>query len=172
MMTTSVCIAFAAIVAGGAISYVLADKPPRSGGKPLVLEFEVRVPDSVALPAPINDKGFYPSIFETPDAHWYTHINFRNVVRSGSDIIIGGYARLRSSRATERSILIGFGETARRWQRVYLPLPGHPEVQDDWSDWIQAKEDFRREEVPIDEQMALRYRVQVGDERELVDDPF
>ena len=171
-MAIGACAAVALIIAAAGAAYVTADKPPKAGGKPLVLEFEVRVPSTVALPVPLNERAFHPSIFETSDAHWYMHVDFENVVHSGSDTIISGYARLRSSGSMKRSVLIAFGDSAQRWQRIYLPLAGRPTVQEGWSDWISATEDFHGHELPSSEKMALRYRVTVGDVHKLAQDAF
>lgn len=149
----------AAVAVGGVALYLATDKPPSVDGKPLVLEFEVRVPATVLLPEPVTDTNFYPSLRETIDADWYAVIDPSRVVKNDADTIVPGRARLRSSRATQRSLLLAFGNAGARWQRIYLPLPGRPAVQDSWSDWIAATEDFHGYAIPQPEKMALRYRV-------------
>ena len=107
---------------GGGLVYFAADKPPKIGGKPLILELEVRVPETIRLPEPLTESGFYPWIFETPNAKWWTHVDLEQIVRSGSDTMIPCHARLRSSRATGRFIEVGFGGTGEHSQRVPLPV--------------------------------------------------
>ena len=161
-----------AIMLAGCIVYMIADKPPKEGGQPLVLDFEIRVPASLASPDQVATEGFFAPIFETPDAHWHTHVDLKRVVRTGSDTIIPGHARLRSSRSTNRYVLVALGPAGGQWQRVYLPLPGPPPVQDEWSDWIAATEDSHAEELRGADRTTLRYRVQIGDPRKLAQDAW
>ena len=165
----ALCLTGSGLIAAGTIVYFVADKPPKLGGKPLILEFEVRVPDTIRLPEPLTDRGFYPWIFETQNAKWWTHVELEEMVRSGSDTIIPCYARLRSSRATARFIEVAYGDAGERWQKIALPLRGRPTVQERWSDWIPAQSDSRGNALPSAEKMALRYRVQVADARRLSD---
>ena len=148
----------------GGVWFLRADKPPKLDGKPLMLEFEVRVPASVRLPEPLTGRYFYPSFFETMDAHWVAKMDFERVVRNGTGVIVRGRGRIRSSRSTQRSIEIALlGEETSRWQKIYLPLRGSPQVRDSWSDWIPAQTNSRGDAIPESEKMSLRYRVQISD---------
>jgi MFS family permease len=148
--------ALAAVVSG--FAWLGADHPPKIGGKNVALEFEVKIPTAISLPAELNDYSLRANLYSSNRDNRYANIDIRSVRRQESFTIVPGSAVL-ISRAANRSLLVSIGDEPRPSQLFELAnLPQAPSAETDWSDWLTANQYADLKPIPERERMSLRYR--------------
>jgi len=107
------------------VPYLLADKPPRIGGKGLSLEFELRVPPQFSIPdMPSGDSvrvSLYSGNRETTDAF----IDWASIKRVPEGAIIPGRVHLLDHNPA-RSLFAVVGNDPMAGQFITLKLPSNP----------------------------------------------
>jgi hypothetical protein len=150
-------LALAAVVSG--LLYLAADKPPKIEGKGLVLEFEVRIPPSLQLPAEITSGNIHASLYVNNRDNRSAFIDFKSIAKRDGAVVIPGNAALMSHSAN-RSLLASVEGPNGGTQFLPLKLPAAPsKVDEAWSEWIFATETNELKPIPDAERMAVRYRV-------------
>jgi hypothetical protein len=149
--------AIAGIFAG--IIYLGSDKPPKIDGKPLTLDFELRVPASVRVPEQPDGYAIRASLYANDRDNRYAFIDWSSIVRQSDQITIPGHVDLMTHSA-RRSLLASVGNETGASQFFELRIPASPSKQDEkWSDWIAATQRADLSPVPEAERFSIRYRV-------------
>ena len=149
-------VALAGVVSG--LAWLGADHPPKIGGKNVALEFEVKIPPAISLPADLNDYSVRANLYSSNRDNRFANIDIRSVTRQESFTIVPGSAVLISC-AANRSLLLSIGDEPRPSQLFELTnLPPAPSAETDWSDWITANQYADLKPIPEKERMSLRYR--------------
>jgi hypothetical protein len=147
-----------------AVSYLLSDKPPRIDGKFLTLDFEVRVPPSIQLPAEIHDYTVSVSLYTDGTQTRVAQIDPRSIKKDSTGATFSGTVPILSH-AANRQLFPSIANIEYGSQFIPLDLPAAPRKENEtWSDWIFATERGDLSPVPEQERMALRYRVRPVDD--------
>ena len=151
------------IATGGAVSGVLwlgADKPPKIGGKELMLEFELKIPLAIQIPAELNDDTIRASLYVDNRENRHASIDLKSMTKQDSYLIVSGTVELMSHSAN-RSLFASIGNEAGASQFIDLRnLPAAPRKENEtWSDWTPATQRADLSPVPEPERIAVRYRV-------------
>src|SRR5438477_12348468 len=140
-----------------------ADHPPKIDGKNLTLDFELKIPATISLPAELNDYNVRASLYANNRDNRYAKIDIPSIVKSDGFIVVPGSAELMSTTAT-RSLLASIGNEPGASQFIELKLPARPGQRNkNWSGWITATQYADLKPVPEPERMSVRYRVRVAD---------
>ncbi len=147
-----------AVVVSG-LAWLGVDHPPTLNGRPLVLEFELKIPPGLALPSPPNEDSIRASLYANNRDNRYATIDINGITVRDGMTIIPGKAGL-GSRSANRDLLAYIGNEPGASQFMHLQLPSNPGTDyENWSDWIVAKERADLTPIPEPERMAVRYRV-------------
>jgi hypothetical protein len=147
-----------------AVSYLLSDKPPKIDGKFLTLDFEVRVPPSIQLPAEMHDYTVSVSLYTDGTQTRVAQIDPRSIKKDSTGAIFSGTVPILSHVAS-RQLFPSIANIEHGSQFIPLDLPAAPRKENEtWSDWIFATERGDLSPVPEQERMALRYRVRPIDD--------
>jgi MFS family permease len=147
----------AGIITG--LAFLAADKPPTIDGKRLTLDFELRVPPAVQLPAEFTDYTVHASLYASGRDNRFAELDLKSIRNSNGFTIIPGTVALMSHSAT-RELFASIGNEPRSSQFIKLRLPASPKKEDQsWSDWVDATEFAGLDRVPERERISVRYRV-------------
>ncbi|MDR3418599.1 MAG: hypothetical protein P4L83_20705 [Nevskia sp.] len=154
----ALAVVLAVALGAAGVAYVLADHPPRLDGQPLVLDFELRLPDTSKPP----DQQQYPSELRA----WLSEAGASEGSRldnahaqhqaDGSFVVAGRVALL--SHSTGRSLMGDFllADGQSQGFTFVLPLAGAPAAADkEWSPWIAEQ----GHDPAVPKSVQLRYRV-------------
>lgn len=141
------------------IFYLGSDKPPKINGKPLTLDFELRVPASVKIPEQPDGYAIRVSLYESNRQNRYSFIDWNSIVRESNQITIPGHADLMTHNAS-RSLMVSIGNEPSGTQFLELKIPASPRPEDEkWSGWTTATQRGDLSPVPEAERFSIRYRV-------------
>ena len=149
-------IGLTAVVSG--FAWLGADHPPKMRGKNVALEFELKIPPAISLPAEMNDYSIRANLYATNRDNRYANIDIHSVTRADGFTTVPGSAVLLS-RAPNRSLLVSVGDEPHPSQLFQLNnLPPSPRTETDWSEWITSTQYADLQPVPEPQRMSLRYR--------------
>jgi MFS family permease len=153
-----IIIAIAAAVSG--LLWLGADKPPKINGKELVLEFELKIPPAIQIPAELNDDTIRASLYANNRDNRHASIDLKSMTKQDGYVIASGTVALMSHSAN-RSLLASIGNEPGGSQFIDLKtLPAAPRKENEtWSDWTLATQRADLTPVPEPERIAVRYRV-------------
>jgi MFS family permease len=153
-----IVIAIAAAVSG--LLWVGADKPPKIDGKEVVLEFELKIPPTIQIPAELNDYTIRGSLYVDNKENRVASIDVESITKQDGYVIVSGTVALMSHSAN-RSLFASIGNEPGASQFIDLKtLPAAPRKENEtWSDWIPATQHADLSPVPEPERIAVRYRV-------------
>src|SRR6267378_4149094 len=150
-----IALGLAAIVSG--VLYLAADHPPKLDGKPLALEFELKIPPSLKLPAQPGVQTLHASLYAN---NRYALLDYDKIASRDGYFFVPGKASLLSQ-TFNRDLLVSIESEGGASQFIKLKLRAKPRKEDEaWSDWITATERADLTPVPESEKIAVRYRVQ------------
>jgi len=156
-----IAIGLAAIVSG--VLYLAADHPPKLDGKPLALEFELKIPPALKLPAQPNVQTLYASLYANNRDNRYALLDYNQIASRDGYLFIPGKPSLLSQ-TFNRDLFVSIESEGGASQFIKLKLRAKPRKEDEaWSDWITATERADLSSVPEPERIAVRYRVQPED---------
>ena len=154
----AVTISLAAIVSGAL--YLAADHPPTLDGKSLALEFEVKIPPTLKLPAQPSAQTLHASLYANDRDNRYALLDYDKITTRDGFILVPGKASLLSQ-TFNRDLLVSIESEGGSSQFIKLKLRAKPTKEDEaWSDWMTATERADLSPVPESERIAVRYRVQ------------
>jgi MFS family permease len=143
----------------GGVTYLLSDKPPKIDGKFLTLDFEVRVPPSIQLPAEMHDYTVSVSLYTDGTQTRVVQIDPRSIKKDSTGATFSGTVPILSH-AASRQLFPSIANIEHGSQFIPLDLPAAPRKGDEaWSDWIFATELADLTPIPDSERFAIRYRV-------------
>jgi len=156
-----IAIGLAAVVSG--ILYLAADHPPKLDGKPLALEFEVKIPPALKLPVQPSVQTLHASLYANYRDNGYALLDYDKIASRDGYFFVPGKASLLSQ-TFNRDLLVSIESEGGARQFIKLKLRAKPRKEDEaWSDWITATERADLSPVPEPERIAVRYRVQPED---------
>jgi hypothetical protein len=157
-----IVIAIAAAVSG--LLWLGADKPPEIDGKELVLEFELKIPPAIQIPAELKDDTIRASLYANNKDNRHAGIDLKSMTKQDGYVIVSGTAALMSHSAN-RSLFASIGNEPGGSQFIDLKtLPAAPRKENEiWSDWTLATQRGDLTPVPESERIAVRYRVRPVD---------
>jgi hypothetical protein len=155
-------VCFIGIISG--ISWLRADHTPHINGKNIALEFEVKIPPTIQLPAELNSHNLGVSFYASRRDYRPAEIDFSAIKKSDAATIVPGSAILMS-RSADRELLAWYGEISKPAQVINLvDLPPAPRApSEDWSNWIGATHYADLKEIPEAERMSARWRLRIAD---------
>lgn len=154
------------IVAGalGGVPYLLSDKPPKLDGRPLDLEFELRAPATLTIPAQPDGNSIQVSLYTNNKQSRFAFIDWASIRKGPQHIVIPGKVPLLTH-SNNRSLLASLGNDPAAAQFIELKnLPASPRKENEaWSEWTFAMQ--RADLTPTSglECFAIRYRVHPTD---------
>ena len=153
-----VAIGLAAVVSG--VLYLAADHPPKLDGKPLALEFELKIPPALKVPAQPSEQTLHASLYANNRDNRYALLDYDKIASRDGCVFIPGKASLLSQ-TFNRDLFVSIEGEGGAGQFIKLKLRAKPRQEDEpWSDWITATERADLSPVPEPERIAVRYRVQ------------
>jgi MFS family permease len=153
-----IALGLAAVVSG--ILYLAADHPPKLDGKALALEFELKIPPALKLPAQPGEQTLHASLYANNRDNRYALLNYDKIATRDGYVFVPGKASLLSQ-TFNRDLLVLIEGEGGAGQFIKLKLRAKPRKEDEaWSDWITATERADLSPVPELERIAVRYRVQ------------
>jgi hypothetical protein len=153
-----IAIGLAAVVSD--ILYLAADHPPKLDGKALALEFELKIPPALKLPAQPDEQTLHASLYANNRDNGYALLNYDKIATRDGYVFVPGKASLLSQ-TFNRDLLVLIEGDGGAGQFIKLKLRAKPRKEDEaWSDWITATERADLSPVPELERIAVRYRVQ------------
>jgi hypothetical protein len=153
-----ITISVAAIVSG--ILYLAADHPPKLDGKSLAVDFELKVPPTLKLPAQPNEQTLHASLYANNRDNRFALLDYDRIVSHDGYTFVPGKASLLSQ-TFNRDLFVCIEGEGGAGQFIKLKLPAKPRKEDEaWSDWITATKRADLSPVPEAERIAVRYRVQ------------
>lgn len=156
-----IAIGLAAIVSG--VLYLAADHPPKLNGKPLALEFELKIPATLKLPAQPSEQTLHASLYANNRHNRYALLDYDKIASRDGYVFVSGEASLLSQ-TFNRDLLVSIESEGGASQFIKLKLRAKPRKEDEaWSDWITATERADLSPVPEPERIAVRYRVHPED---------
>jgi MFS family permease len=156
-----IAIGLAAIVSG--ILYLAADHPPKLDGKPLALEFELKIPPALKLPVQPSVQTLHASLYANNRDNRYALLDYDKIASRDGYFFVPGKASLLSQ-TFNRDLLVSIESEGGASQFIKLKLRAKPRKEDEaWSDWITATERADLSPVPEPERIAVRYRVHPED---------
>jgi MFS family permease len=151
-------ISLAAIVSGSL--YLAADHPPTLDGKSLALEFEIKIPPTLKLPAEPSVETLHASLYANDRDNRYALLHYDKITTRDGFVFVPGRATLLSQ-TLNRDLLVSIESEGGASQFIKLRLRAKPTKDDEvWSDWMTAAERADLSPVPEGERIAVRYRVQ------------
>ena len=156
----SILITIVLAAAVAAFLWLGADKPPKIDGKELVLEFELKIPPAIQLPAELNDYTVHTSLYANNKENRYANIDLKSATKQDGYVTIQGTVAL-ISHSRDRSLFASIGNGPSASQFIDLRgLPSAPSKENEtWSDWTFATQRADLTPVPDRERIAVRYRV-------------
>lgn len=146
-----------AIVITGLV-YIGADKPPTIDGKPLTLDFELRIPAAIHLPEP-NDHSITASLYTDDKDNRFAELDFNRMEKNNDFVVIPGTIALMTH-SSSRSLLASVDPEFAKTQLFNLNLPARPTKENSaWSDWVPATQYVDLKPVPDSQRLQMRYRV-------------
>jgi hypothetical protein len=157
----AVLITCALIGALGGLAVLAVDHPPSLEGRPLFLDFEVRVPPEAGVPDDLKGAEFQASLFATDSDNRYADVDLDKVESREGRRVIPGSASLNSE-SDRRTLLVGVsGETSQVFD---VRLPAAPRKEDTgWSAWARPRERLDGKPVAAAAAYEVRYRVRIAD---------
>src|SRR2546423_2139300 len=156
-----IAIGLAAVVSG--ILYLAADHPPKLDGKPLALEFELKIPPALKLPAQPSVQTLHTSLYANNRDNRYALLDYDKIASRDGCFVVSGKASLLSQ-TFNRDLLVSIESEGGASQFIKLKLRAKPRKEDEaWSDWMTGTERADLTPVPESERIAVRYRVQSED---------
>src|SRR5438552_13095134 len=153
-----IAIGLAVIVSG--VLYLAADHPPKLDGKPLALEFELKIPPTLKLPAQPSEQTLHASLYANNRDNRYALLDYDKIASRDGYVFVPGKASLLSQ-TFNRDLFVSIEGEGGAGQFIKLKLRAKPRKGDEaWSDWITATERADLNPVPESERIAVRYRVQ------------
>jgi len=153
-----VAIGLAAVASG--VLYLAADHPPKLDGKPLALEFELKIPPALKVPAQPSEQTLHASLYANNRDNRYALLDYDKIASRDGCVFIPGKASLLSQ-TFNRDLFVSIEGEGGAGQFIKLKLRAKPRQEDEaWSDWITATERADLSPVPEPERIAVRYRVQ------------
>src|SRR5438046_4501100 len=153
-----ITIGLAAITSG--ILYLAADHPPKLDGKPLALEFELKIPPALKLPAQPGLQTLHASLYANNRDNRYALLDYDKIASRDRYVFVPGKASLLSQ-TFNRDLLVSIENEGGASQFIKLKLRAKPRKEDEaWSDWMTATERADLTPMPEPERIAVRYRVQ------------
>ena len=153
-----IAIGLAAVVSG--ILYLAADHPPKLDGKPLALEFELKIPPALKLPVQPSVQTLHASLYANDRDNRYALLDYDKIASRDGFVFVPGKASLLSQ-TFNRDLLVSIESEGGASQFIKLKLRAKPRKEDEaWSDWITATERADLSPVPEPERIAVRCRVQ------------
>ena len=153
-----ITIGLTAVVSG--ILYLAADHPPKLDGKLLALEFEVKIPPTLKLPAQPSVQTMHASLYANNRDNRYALLDYDRIATRDGYVFIPGKASLLSQ-TSNRDLLVSIESEGGASQFIKLKLQAKPGKEDEeWSDWVMATERADLTPVSDPERIAVRYRVQ------------
>jgi hypothetical protein len=145
------------------VSYALSDKPPRIDGKFLMLDFEVRVPASIQLPAEMHDYTVSVSLYTDGTQTRVAEIDPRSIKKDSTGATFSGTVPILSH-AASRQLFPSIANVEHGSQFIPLELLAAPRKENEtWSDWIFATQYADDTPATGSDRMSARYRVQPVD---------
>ena len=156
-----IAIGLAAVVSG--ILYLAADHPPKLDGKPIALEFELKIPPALKLPVQPSVQTLHASLYANDRDNRYALLDYDKIASRDGFVFVPGKASLLSQ-TFNRDLLVSIENEGGASQFIKLKLRAKPRKEDEaWSDWMTATERADLTPVPESEKIAVRYRVQPED---------
>lgn len=153
-----ITISLAVLVSG--VLYLAADHPPTLDGKSLALEFELKIPPTLKLPAQPSVQTLHASLYANDRDNRYASLDYDKIASRDGFIFVPGKASLLSQ-TFNRDLLVSIESEGGASQFIKLKLRAKPSKEDEaWSDWMMATERADLSPVPEGERIAVRYRVQ------------
>jgi len=153
-----IAIGLAAVVSG--ILYLAADHPPKLNGKSLALEFELKIPPTLKLPAQPSEQTLHASLYANGRDNRYALLDYDKIATREGYVLVPGKASLLSQ-TFNRDLFVAIEGEGGSGQFIKLKLRAKPHKEDEaWSEWIMAAERTDLSPVPDAERIAVRYRVQ------------
>jgi MFS family permease len=151
-------ISLAAVVSGSL--YLAADHPPTLDGKSLALEFEIKIPPTLKLPAEPGVETLHASLYANDRDNRYALLDYDKITTRDGFVFVPGRATLLSQ-TLNRDLLVSIESEGGASQFIKLRLRAKPTKDDEaWSDWMTATKRADLSPVPEGERIAVRYRVQ------------
>src|SRR5438067_10747185 len=85
-------IGLAVIVSG--VLYLAADHPPKLDGKPLALEFELKIPPTLKLPAQPSEQTLHASLYVNTRDNRYALLDYDKIASRDGYVFVPGKASL------------------------------------------------------------------------------
>jgi hypothetical protein len=143
------------------VSYALSDKPPRLDGKYLMLDFEVRVPASIQLPAQVHEYMVSVSLYTDGTQTRVAYIAPQSIKKDATGANFSGMVPILSH-AASRQLFPSIANVEHGSQFVPLDLPAAPRKENEaWSDWTFATQYADETPATGSERMSARYRVRL-----------
>jgi hypothetical protein len=141
------------------VPYLLSDKPPRIDGKYLTLDFEVRVPASIQLPAQVHEYTVSVSLYTDGTQTRVTYIAPQSIKKDTAGANFSGTVPILSH-AANRQLFPSIANVEHGSQFIPLDLPAAPRKENEaWSDWTFATQYADETPATGSERMSARYRV-------------
>ncbi len=106
-----IALGLAAVVSG--VLYLAADHPPKLDGKPLALEFELKIPPALKLPAQPSVQTLHASLYANDRDNRYALLDYDKIVSRDGYVFVPGKASLLSQ-TFNRDLLVSIeGEEGR-----------------------------------------------------------
>lgn|GEM_PF-2824373 len=150
------------IVSG--FAWLNSDHAPSINGKNVALEFELKIPPAVQLPAELNSHTLGVSLYATRRDYRPAKLDYDAITNVDGFRLIPGKAVLMS-RSAHRAFLAWAGAASNPAQMINLPdVPPAPREQiETWSDWIPATTYADLKPIPEPERMSVRWRLRVSE---------
>jgi hypothetical protein len=144
----------------GGVPYLPSDKPPQIDGKRLELEFELRAPATLKIPAQPDGYTIRVSLYTDNRQSDFAFIDWNGITKNAEHVTVPGNVRLLTH-SKNRPLLASLGNEPAASQFIDLKnLSPAPRKQDETrSDWIFASARADLSPVPEVERFAIRYRV-------------
>lgn len=158
VIALGIVIGLGAIVSG--ILFFAADHPPKLDGKSLALEFELKIPPALKLPAEPSVQTLHASLYANNRDNRYALLDYGKMASRDGYVFVPGKASLLLQ-TSNRDLLVSIESEGGASQFIKLKLRAKPRKEDEaWSDWMTATERADLSPVPEPERIAVRYRVQ------------
>ena len=141
------------------VPYLLSDKPPRIDGKYLMLDFEVRVPASIQLPAQVHEYTVSVRLYTDGTQTRVAYIAPQSIKKDATGANFSATVPILSH-AASRQLFPSIANVEHGSQFVPLDLPAAPRKENEaWSDWTLATQYADETPATGSERMSVRYRV-------------
>jgi MFS family permease len=148
------------------LAWASADHPPTIDGRPLVLEYEMRLPPGYPVRERLKENEFRAAVVVSSSDRNYSEVDFDHVRKDGDWVVVPVRADMNSMGTRTVSATYGpFEPYPSNSQFGDIPLAPKPTKADfEWSKWYQLTRRFKiDEEVPAAERVQVRYRVRFAD---------